>query len=86
MPLVLAAITENEELKLGLKAVHFLGTQHGEPENHVVTLIYERPLPPHWADQAMQFPRRPIFASASSDARARAHAERAGIVAGDEWH
>jgi hypothetical protein len=56
MPLVLAAITENEELKLGLKAVHFLGTQQGEPENHVVTLIYERPIPPHWTDQAIHIP------------------------------
>ena len=56
MPLVLAAITENEELRLGLKAVHFLGTQHGEPENHVVTLIYERPIPPNWADQAIPCP------------------------------
>jgi hypothetical protein len=51
MPLVLEAVTDNAELRHGLKAVHFLGTLRGEPENHVVTLIYERPLPADWAEQ-----------------------------------
>lgn len=69
MPLVLEAVTENEELRLGLKAVHFLGTQRGEPVNHVVTLIYERPLPDTWAEQAPLPSPPPLHACAAPVAR-----------------
>ena len=68
MPLVLDAVAARPGLRAGLKAAHFLGARLAAPDNHVVTLIYERPLPPDWAAEAR---RRPPGTAARENATAR---------------
>ena len=62
MPSTLEELNENEELRNGIKAVHFLTTKAGT--ECLITLVYERPLQEEWKISARSLVRRCEDASA----------------------